>query len=115
MSSSGINGFAPLGRVRRLMSLIPSNKITHFTPGRVSTYFALTARLVYEIEYRFDIRRKLLGGELPQLAIESDGPSCSTYTGFRLISGILASNPFRLTAPFPNSVSFAPLATTSFT
>jgi hypothetical protein len=34
---------------------------------------AQAARVVYEIEYRLDIRRKLIGGELPQLPAESDG------------------------------------------
>ncbi len=31
------------------------------------------ARLVYDIEYRFDVRRKIVGGELPALAAEADG------------------------------------------
>lgn len=30
-------------------------------------------RLVYAIEHRFDYRRKLVGGELPALAVEADG------------------------------------------
>jgi len=34
---------------------------------------ATAARLVYEIEYRFDVRRKLVAGELPALPAESDG------------------------------------------
>jgi hypothetical protein len=37
-----------------------------------SAQLAQAARAVYEIEYRVDVRRKLLGGELVPLAIESD-------------------------------------------
>lgn len=34
-------------------------------------WLAQAARITYEIEYRFDHRRKILGGELPQLSAEA--------------------------------------------
>jgi hypothetical protein len=34
-------------------------------------WLAQAARITYEIDYRFDFRRKILGGELPQLSAEA--------------------------------------------
>lgn len=36
-----------------------------------NAWLVQAARITYEIEYRFDYRRKLLGGELPQLSAEA--------------------------------------------
>jgi hypothetical protein len=36
-------------------------------------WLAQAARITYELEYRFDHRRKILGGELPQIPAEADG------------------------------------------